>query len=149
MRKLIFTFMLFIVSSISISESISYLSSDTYKQKVSTKDISSITIQCYCSTYSVVRKYDTKDLTLNIWGTFSIGGYQGFVEDAGAAPLKPEQLSFAVSNDNGSLTLSSPEWSQIHHALLIDKLEVHAPLGGMHIKVEQLKYTDLEGRNSE
>ncbi len=125
---------------------IHYFSSASYSQKVPVGDVNTVTIRCYCPTYTVTREYERDDLLLDVSGDFSIVGYHGSAEDAGAQPLEPEELAFAVTKKEDSMVLDSKEWTYIHHAQLIDKLIVHAPADGVGIVVEQLEYGELEGR---
>lgn len=127
---------------------VSYSSSASFTQKIPVENAKTITIRCYCRSYAVKRDGKYSDITLNIDGTFSIAGYHGSPEDAGAVPLKPESLAFKVDRKNNSLTISSTEWLYIHHALYVDKLVVLAPEDRLQIRVEQLNIGDLINRKS-
>jgi hypothetical protein len=132
-----------------VLDGVNYSSSASLTQKIPVKNAKTITIKCYCRSYTVIRNYEYKDIRLKIDGTFSIAGYHGSAEDAGAVPLKPEGLAFKVSRKHDSLTLKSPEWVYIHHSLYLDKLVVLAPDDdGIQVNVEQQGIGELTNNNS-
>jgi hypothetical protein len=82
---------------------------------------------------------------LSIVGRFSIAGYHGSRADAGAHAITGSDVAFRVSRTPDTLTLSSPEWTYIHHALLIDRLTIALP-DAMAITFRRISSDELEGR---
>jgi hypothetical protein len=93
----------------------------------------------------VVQRGISPEVVLDIAGRFSIVGYHGSREKAGVRDLSGPELGFSVSRPDDTLTLSSPEWTFIHHALLIDHLTITLP-ESIAIRFRQLSSDQLEGR---
>src|SRR5215203_7333045 len=55
-------------------------------QAVEYGDAASVTIRCYCQSHRVEVDFKARNLTLDIKGTYSIGGYHGSAKDAGVRP---------------------------------------------------------------
>jgi hypothetical protein len=91
----------------------------------------------------VVQRGVDRQVILDITGRFSIAGYQGSREKAGALDLSGPELAFGVSRSTGTLTLSSPEWTYIHHGLLLDHLTIALPES---IALRIRRIDQLEGR---
>jgi len=79
-------------------------------------------------------------------GTYSIEGYHGSRQDAGAKPIASSDFEFQSSETNNVLTLESPEWTYLHHTLLIDELEIIVPFV-LKVHVDQFSFDELEGRD--
>ncbi len=118
---------------------------NSLKQRVALTGYRSVNVVCYCETYSVRRDDNATSLQLEVFGSYSIAGYHGSKESAGLRPLDPQQLRFSESKTIESITLTSSEWSFIHHAVLIEKLEIVAP-PGILVGVRQLSIDDLPRR---
>ena len=93
----------------------------------------------------VVQRGISLEIVLDIAGRFSIAGYHGPREKAGIHDLSGPDLGFGVSRSNGTLTLSSPEWTYIHHTFLINHLTITLP-ESIAIRLRQLSSDQLEGR---
>jgi hypothetical protein len=93
----------------------------------------------------VVQRGIDRQVILDITGRFSIAGYQGSREKAGARDLSGPELAFSVSRSTGTLTLSSPEWTYIHHALLLDHLTITLP-ESITLQIRRISSDQLEGR---
>ena len=93
----------------------------------------------------VVQRGMASEVVLDITGRFSIAGYHGPRENAGVQDLSGPELAFTLSRPDGTLTLSSPEWTFIHHALMIDHLTITLP-ESIALRLRQLSSDQLEGR---
>lgn len=93
----------------------------------------------------VVQRGVVPEIVLDIAGRFSIAGYHGPREKAGIHDLSGPDLDFGVSRSNNALTLSSPEWTYIHHTFLTNHLTITLP-ESIAIKFQQLSSDQLEGR---
>jgi hypothetical protein len=93
----------------------------------------------------VVQRGISPEVVLDITGRFSIAGYHGSRENAGVQDLSGPELAFTLSRSNGTLTLSSPEWTFLHHALLIDSLTITLP-ESIALRARQLSSDQLENR---
>ena len=122
-----------------------YSSSTSHQQTVDLKGIKQISIQCYCPSYAVIREHNRADLLLEIEGNFSISGYHGSRQNAGASRLLPDEIAFTVKTFTKGMILQSREQTYIHHATIIEKLVIRAPTEIM-LQVQQLSYEELEGR---
>ena len=120
---------------------------DTAKevQTIDIGDAASVTIRCYCQSHRVENHFESRPLVLDITGTYSIGGYHGSAEDAGAKPIPAKALQFSVSREGSVLLLESPEWEYIHHSFLIDDLVVRSALP---VHFEHLTYRQLYDRKN-
>lgn len=124
---------------------VDYKSSANLSQIVKVPDASRVVIACYCRSYTVARDWTAKDLVLNIAGTFEIDGYHGSLEYAGARPLAATALRFEETRSDRLVRLESPEWTVLHHSLVIDSLQLTAP-GHMDVRVEPISMDELRGR---
>ena len=61
--------------------------------------------------------------------TYSIQGYHPSGPWTEPEPLSDEQKKFSSSITDGVLTILSPEWQHIHHAMVYDELTVRIPIG--------------------
>jgi hypothetical protein len=93
----------------------------------------------------IVQRGIDRQVILDITGRFSIAGYHGSRQNAGARDLAGPELAFRVSRTTGTLMLSSPEWTFIHHALLIDHLTIALP-ESITLKIRRLTGDELEDR---
>ena len=93
----------------------------------------------------VIQRGGAANVMLDITARYSIAGYHGSRENAGARDLSGPELAFRISRAPGTLTLSSPEWTYIHHALLIKQLTVTLP-ESTALKLRRLSSRELEGR---
>jgi len=93
----------------------------------------------------VIQHGGAANVTLDMTARYSIAGYHGSRENAGARELSGPELAFRISRSADTLTLSSPEWTYIHHALLIKQLTVTLP-EAIALKLRRLLSRDLEGR---
>ena len=60
--------------------------------------------------------------------TYSIQGYHPSGPWTEPEPLSDEQKKFTSSITDGVLTILSPEWQHIHHAMIYDELTVRIPI---------------------
>jgi hypothetical protein len=133
--------------TVSVSrDSVFYSSTATVRQTITINDNEAITIRCYCPQYTVRRESDSDSITLVVRGTYSIEGYHGSRQDAGAKPIASSDLEFQSSEADNVLTLESPEWIYLHHTLLIDELEIIVPFV-LKVHVDQLSFDELVGRD--
>jgi hypothetical protein len=115
-------------------------------QSIDIGDAGAATIRCYCQSHRVEMDFKAREITLEIAGTYSIGGYHGSAEDAGARPIPEKALHFSFRREGQVVILESPEWEYIHHSFLIDDLVVRSPIP---VHFEHFAYEQLENRNSE
>jgi len=112
-------------------------------QIIDAKDIKAIHIHCYCKS-GFVRKISTDNkIAVRVVGTQSSVGYHGSQDIPKDIPEK--LLSFKESRNGSFLKLESREYTFIHHAYLIDFLEVSAPEKVKIIKLP-LRWNELQGR---
>ncbi len=103
-------------------------SSQSYRQAIQLTTETQVVVESSMPEAKViVQRGIDRQVILDITGRFSITGYQGSREKAGALDLSGPELAFGVSRSTGPLTLSSPEWTYIHHALLLDHLTMTLP----------------------
>ena len=103
-----------------------YESTAQLEQRIPVEDAQSIVAKCHCP--ELITRVGSGDvLVLEIEGKFSIVGYHGSREDAGAKPLSKNAIAFTVERENGILVLKSPEWRHIHHALELTRVVAWVP----------------------
>lgn len=115
------------VASPSWAEAIFYKSAASHEQTIDLEGVKTLRIECYCPYFAVNRVDQAKQATLALQGEFSIAGYHGSRENAGAKPLKPERLNFKMSQAGSVKTLRSPESRYIHHALVMTQVKLALP----------------------
>ena len=74
-----------------------------------------------------VRRGGDGEVVLDIAGQYTIAGYHGSRESAGARELTGPELAFGIRRTPETLILSSPEWWHIHHTLALDHLTITLP----------------------
>jgi hypothetical protein len=114
-------------------------------QAVEYGDATAVTIRCYCQSHRVVVDFKARNVSLDIKGTYSIGGYHGSAEDAGVRPIPAKALHFSSRREGSVLVLDSPEWEYIHHSFLVDNVIVTSSLP---VHFEHLTYEQLYDRKS-
>ena len=105
-------------------------------------------LHCYCPFYSVRRERDAKELALSIGGRFVIQGYHGSPEDAGVRQISSKDLEFHKIRSENRLLLNSPERLFLHHALIVDEIQVVVPWN-VELTVQQISRNQLEERGRE
>lgn len=120
----------------------------TQVQRVPLGNYSKLIIECFCPG-KVIKSFGSRDeVTLRITGRFSISGYHGSREDAGAEPIKPGELYFLRQEKDGVLRLVSREFRYIHHRLVLTRIEVRAPKG-VEVQFVDIAESNLDGRRLE
>ena len=114
--------------ALAAGDQIFFVSHQSHRQVVPLSGESSVTVESWLREDKVeVRRGADGEVTLDIAGTYSIAGYHGSREDAGAVDLREAQLAFRISRTAQTLTLTSPEWWYIHHTLSLDRLTITVP----------------------
>lgn len=126
-----------------VSESDDFSVSGVTTQYISIDNTGPIIIRCYCQKRSITRHSENAKLTLVIAGTHSSVGYHGTQDKPDV--IAPQLLRFAERREGNSLILESKEYTYIHHAFIIDDLQITAP-AGIKVIVEPISYSTLEGR---
>ncbi len=118
--------------------------SGDYVQRVSAKTVQTVVIRCHCLNRVVTQTPGLDDIQLRISGTHSSVGYHGpqIKPDA----IDTELLRFVERRADGTLVLESQEYTYIHHAFIIDSLQVFAPADRV-LRIEPLDDGELEGRD--
>ena len=107
-----------------------------------------VIIECYCSKRRITTLAANQGAYVKLRGIYAISGYHGSPEDAGATPIRSEQLRFSPKRTGAELTLSSPEWAYLHHSMHITSIDVHVP-AGVIVTFNVLTHANLEGRQPE
>ena len=120
--------------------------SGSIAQSIPIKTNQTVTIKCFCRNRTIKTNEIGNTLELSVTGTHSSVGYHGEQE-------KPEfiaegLLRFVEKQTTGGLTLESREYTYIHHAYIIDQLEVVAP-PDTEIHIRPILYDELEDRSVE
>ena len=116
---------------------------ESFTQSVQIEDIDFVQIYCYCSNRIDIVRDETENLVLEIEANHSSIGYHGNQEIPDKIP--EELLKFSVDKNANSLSLLSKEYTFIHHAFIIESLEIRVP-SGVRVKITPIEYKQLEGR---
>jgi len=103
----------------------------------------SVTIRCFCENRTITRTSSNSEIKLVIMGTHGSGGYHG--EQYKPKSIAPGLLKFVEKRANRNLILESREYTYIHHAYIIDALEIIAPADTV-INISPISRDELEGR---
>ena len=114
------------------------------KQTVDLEGIREVTVECYCRESVRIHYDETEALRLDITGELSSVGYHG--RQSKPATVPPGMLRFSVVREGDRLTLSSSEYTYIHHAFIIERLGLAAPRD-VALVFHPLKWGELEGRD--
>jgi len=120
--------------------------SGTITQTITIEKSRPVTIRCYCKKRTLKTNSTENTLELKITGTHGSGGYHG--EQDKPETISPNLLRFVEKRTNEGLTLISHEYTYIHHAYIVNKLEISAPLGAK-INIQSVSREDLVGRTVE
>jgi hypothetical protein len=112
-------------------------------QDISVQGTRTVVIRCFCPNREVRRDAAAKGMRLRIEGTHSSVGYHGLQEKP--TRLDEDLLRFVERWDGESLTIESREYTYIHHAFILDKLDIVAP-PALAVIVKPLDRNELEGR---
>ena len=123
-----------------------FQSKQSFRQAVSLEREREVVVECTLPEERVqVQRAAERKVVLQMSGRFSIAGYHGSREDAGVREIAGDELAFRVSRAKEQITLASPEWAYIHHALLIDQLTITLPTSTT-LKYVRIPDDELEGR---
>lgn len=117
----------------------------TQVQRVPLGKARKVVIECYCPNTEVKYFGARDEILLRITGTYSIGGYHGSREDAGAVPIPRGGLHFQSQESGGVLRLASREFRYIHHSLRLLSVTVRAP-DGVEVVFEKLSREQVDER---
>lgn len=133
------------ISSVTVAlAQISFESRQSHRQVVHLMGAREIVLESsLLDTDVVVQRGDTAEVILIIAGRYSIAGFHGSRARANARDLTGPELAFTVSRAPNTLILSSPEWTYIHHSLLIERLTITLPES---ISLKFSRVMSLEGR---
>ena len=121
---------------------------DTAKQvqRVPLGKARKVVIECYCP-ITEVKYFGARDeLTLRITGAYSISGYHGSRENAGAVPIPRGGLYLVRREEGEVLRLLSREFHFLHHNLKLPKVLVRAP-EGVEVEFHRVSEEQLDGRD--
>lgn len=116
---------------------------DEHIQQVDLADIDKLILRCHCSG---ALKFGTTQIDAaqhNITGTYSSVGYHGDQEKP--VSISDQLLAFKETRYGTTLILESQEYTFIHHAFLIEKLEIQMPRN-VNFQFDVLNYEELVGR---
>ncbi len=117
----------------------------TQVQRVPLGKARKVVIECYCP-FTEVKYFGARDeITLRISGTYSISGYHGSREDAGAVPIPRGGLNLEIEETGDVLRLISREFRYLHHKMFLQTVTVRAP-EGVEIVFEKWSREQVEER---
>jgi len=117
--------------------------SGSLEQSINIEGIQTIQIYCYCESGFVIKDSLNKTPSLKVNGTHGSGGYHG--EQKIPKEVSKGLLSFKETRIGSTLKLESHEYTYIHHAYLINHLEIFVP-PTINVELIRLKHRELEGR---
>jgi hypothetical protein len=119
----------------------------TQVQRVPLGQSRRVVIECFCPVTAVKHFGARDEITLTITGRYSISGYHGSREDAGAEPIPRGGLHFRKQESGGSLRLVSSEFHYIHHSMYLSEVNVRAP-EGVEVVFDKQSLDQIEERNN-
>lgn len=114
------------------------------EQKLDLENIEQIVLHCHCQNSFKRTQSVTGNFKLKISGTYDSVGYHGNQHIPSEMPSS--MLDFTELRSNSTLTLISRERTFIHHAFLIDDLELIIP-DSIDVQLRKVARYELEGRN--
>ena len=105
-----------------------------------------VVIRCYCENRTINKNPNENILELKITGTHASVGYHG--EQEKPEFISPGLLRFVEKRNSEGLILESREYTYIHHAYIINSLQISAP-AETEVRVMPLSLEELEGRTVE
>jgi hypothetical protein len=125
---------------------IHFMDTATQVQRVRLGNAHKVVIECFCPVREVTYFGARDELTLRITGAYSISGYHGSREDAGAVSIPRGALHLVRREEGAVLRLLSREYHYIHHTLKLPKVRVRAP-EGVEVVFEPVSEEQLDGRD--
>lgn len=140
--KCLLVFILALIYSIPAHSS-DYSVTSRLEQIIDAQAIDTIHIHCYCRSGFVRRTSTNNEFMLKVIGTMDSVGYHGSQSIPKEVPK--ELLSFKETRNSSFLKLASREFTFIHHAYMIDSLEIIVP-DKTKVILLRLDRRELEGR---
>ena len=114
-----------------------------FDKSINIEGIQTVQIYCYCESGVIRTESFDEKLTLKVIGTNSSVGYHGAQEIP--EEISEDILYFKVTRIGSTLKLESHEFIYIHHAYLIDHLEISVP-PRIDIQLNKIEWDELQGR---
>lgn len=102
-----------------------------------------ITVRCYCYSEITLKRSLQGPSMLKFIGTLESVGYHGDSEPP--KTIERSLMVFDVVAKGGGITIESREWTLMHTAFMIKRLEVVVP-PGVELQTDSISFQDLEGR---
>lgn len=113
------------------------------QQQVALDGIRQVVLRCYCFRRRVVEVTGLPQIEIASTTTYDSVGYHG--QQDKPKTIDDAALHFIERREGDTLILESRERTYMHHAFLLNDLEVRIPAGLPHT-VEQITREQLEGR---
>lgn len=113
------------------------------QQQVAVDGVRQVVLRCYCLWRRVVEVDGLPQIEITSKTTYSSVGYHG--EQDKPKTISEAAMRFIQRRNGDTLILESRENTFIHHAFLLDDLEVRIP-PGLPYTVEPFSRAQLEGR---